>query len=176
MGRSRRWVIPLALAVGVAVAVAYVGAVGAAPGRPFQLDLSGAEEVPENPHGDDDRGSVRLTINLGQRTVCWRFGELMLVETQDLPFAGHIHEGPRGVAGDVVLTLFGAPSNELQPPDGLGVADNTPPAPTSYPTGTVCVEGVQRSLLRDIFRSPQNYYVNLHNDEHPAGVVREQLR
>ena len=171
MGQRRFVVITLALAVGAAVALAYVGAAGAAPGRPFDIALSGAEEVPANPHGNDDRGSVRLTVNIGQRRVCWTFGALTLTAGEGLPFAGHIHPGARGAANPPVLTLFGAPSNEA-----AGVADNTPSAPTAYPTGTVCVEGVQRSLLVDIFKAPQNFYVNLHNDAHMDGVVRGQLR
>lgn len=162
------------VAVIVLLAVALVALPQAwAQGRTFNIALSGAEEVnPANPHGDADRGSVRLTINVGQRTVCWQFGELTLTEGEDLPFMSHIHAAPRGATGGIVLTLFGMPSNE----EDLGVADNTPPAPTSYPTGTVCVEGVERSLLVDISRSPQNYYVNMHNTEHPSGVVRGQLR
>jgi hypothetical protein len=158
------------VAVVVLLAVAIVALpLASAQGRPFDITLSGAEEVdPPNPHGDDDRGSVRLTINVGQRTVCWQFGELTLTEGDALPHMSHIHEAPRGVAGGIVLTLFGMPENTN--------ADNTPPAPTSYPTGTVCVEGVERSLLVDISRSPQNYYVNMHNTQHPTGVVRGQLR
>jgi hypothetical protein len=123
--------------------------------------------VPPNAHGDADRGSVTLTMNLGRRTVCWQFGELTLTAGEPLPHIGHIHEAPAGSAGGIVLTLFGAPANTG------GV--NTPPAPTAYPTDTVCLENVSRELLINIFSDPAQYYVNLHNTTHGSGVVRGQL-
>lgn len=137
-------------------------------GRTFHIVLSGANEVPTNVHGDNDRGSVTLTVNLGQAEVCWQFGPLTLTAGESLPHISHIHIAPEGTAGPIVLTLFGAPGNP--PPT------TTPSAPTSYPTGTVCVENVNRALLVDIFQNPENYYVNMHNDQHPGGVVRGQLR
>lgn len=175
MGRTgTRTLGVLTLAVGLVVALTVAMGAGAAEGgRTFEIALSGANEFdgngdPSNPHGDADRGSVRLTINVGQRTVCWTFGALTLTAGEALPHMGHIHEAPAGVAGPVVLTLFGVPPNTN--------ADNTPAAPTGYPTDTVCVTGVDRDLLVGIFQSPESYYVNLHNDEHPGGVVRGQLR
>jgi hypothetical protein len=168
----RRTVVALLTA---AIAVSMVGAVGPAGvagasdgGRTFQIALSGANEVPTNAHGNDDRGSVTLTINLGQRTVCWQFDELTLTAGEALPHISHIHQAPAGVAGGIVLTLFGAPANTG------GV--NTPTAPTAYPTDTVCLENVSRELLTNIFADPAQYYVNMHNTTHPAGVVRGQLR
>jgi CHRD domain-containing protein len=164
----------LAAAVTLIVSLVFLGGAlfggaGAAEGgRTFRIALSGANEVsPPNPHGNDDRGSVVLTINPGERTVCWRFGALTLTAGEALPHMGHIHRGPAGVAGPVVLTLFGMPPNA--PPT------TTPTAPTSYPTGTVCVEKAPRSLLVEIFQNPRNFYVNLHNEQHPTGVVRGQL-
>ena len=48
------------------------------------------------------------------------------------------------------------------------------PAPTSYPTATTCVPA-QREVLRQILLDPAAYYVNLHNTQHPGGVMRAQL-
>ena len=160
-------VLALATAVGVASASVIATPVGAGNGgRPFSLRLSGADEVPANPHGDADNGSVNLTINVGQQTVCWQFGELTLTAGEALPFAGHIHEAPAGVAGPVVIPLFLPP----EPP-----TPGVPTPPTEYPTDEQCVEDVDRFLIVDIFRNPSNYYVNLHNAQHPTGVVRAQL-
>jgi hypothetical protein len=146
----------------VAAVTLAVGGFAAADdgGRRFSGTLSGAEEVPTNPHGAADNGSFTLTLNQGQGEVCWSFGALTLTAGEPLPFAAHIHEAPAGVAGDVVVPLFGTPT--------------TPAAPTSYPTGTTCVSA-DPELIKEIRQNPQDYYVNLHNLTHPTGVVRAQL-
>ena len=134
-------------------------------GRPFRLELSGSNEfnaagAPINPHGDADRGSVVLTLNQGQERVCWQFGDITLTAGEALPHVGHIHEAPAGVAGPVVVNIFGTP--------------DTPPAPTSYPTATMCVPA-DADRIKDIRQNPENYYLNLHNAQHPGGVMRAQL-
>jgi len=154
---------------GVTVATCVVAAVTAptasAGGRPFELAMSGAQEfsptgVPINPHGDADSGSITLTLNPGQEEVCWSVGALSLTAGEALPHVAHIHIAPPGVAGPVVIDLFGTAT--------------TPPPPTSYPTGTTCV-AAERSTLIAIMQDPSAYYVNLHNAQHPAGVTRAQL-
>ena len=160
--RSLALLVPalmLAIALSVGTALADNG------GRPFNLALSGANEfnaagAPINPHGDADRGTVQLTINPGQEEVCWSFGAITLTAGEALPFAAHIHEAPAGVAGPIVVDIFG----------GTAAA----PAPTSYPTGTTCVHADRDELL-EILRDPDEYYINLHNAQHPGGVMRAQL-
>jgi hypothetical protein len=160
---------PLLVAALIGALFPGTGAVAAGGRRTFRLELSGANEVsPSNPHGAGDHVSGVITMNLGQRTVCWRFGELTLVEADDLPEVGHIHPGAAGSANAPILTLFGAPANPSP--------TTTPPAPTSYPTGTVCVENVNRALIVQFFQNPEGFYVNLHNETHPTGAVRDQLR
>ena len=154
---------PLVAAAGLGT-VLLAGTAGAADGgRPFSLEMSGAQEfnaagVPINAHSDGDRGSMRLRLNHGQGEVCWSVGELTLTAGDALPSAGHIHEAPPGRAGPIVVPRFGG----------------TIPAPTSYPTGTSCVS-VERTLLKAIMHDPADYYVNLHNAQHPGGVMRAQL-
>ncbi len=121
-------------AVALAVAVLAVGGVAYADhsgggGRTFRLLLTGAEEVPTNPHGAADRGTATLRLNAGQQEVCFSFGELTLTPGEPLPFAGHIHRAPAGQAGDVVIGLFGGAAG---------------PAPTSYPTAERCVFAPER--------------------------------
>lgn len=130
-------------------------------GRPFNLALSGAEEfnsagAPINPHGDADRASMTLTLNVGRELVCWSVQELVLTAGEALPHAAHIHVAPAGTAGPVVVDLFAGQ------------------APASYPTATRCISA-DRGLIRDMLREPSAYYVNMHNAQHPAGVVRAQL-
>jgi hypothetical protein len=66
--------------------------------------------------------------------------------------AAHIHVGAAGVAGPVVVPLA--------PPTG---------------TSSGCVTGVSPELIKAITQNPQNYYVNVHNAEFPAGALRGQL-
>jgi len=134
-------------------------------GRPFSVALSGANEfsptgAPINPHGAADHGSIKLTLNPGQEEVCWAVGAITLTAGEALPHLAHIHEAPAGVAGPVVIDLFG------------GTA--AVPPPTSYPTDTVCVHA-DRAQIIEVLHDPSSYYVNLHNAQHPAGVMRGQL-
>ena len=163
--RGLRSLASVLLALIVAMALSVGPALADNGGRPFDLALSGANEfnaagAPINPHGDADRGSAVLTVNPGQETVCWSFGAITLTAGDALPHVAHIHLAPEGIAGPVVVDIFG------------GAA--TAPAPTSYPTGTTCVHG-DRDVLLAILRDPGAYYLNLHNAEHPAGVMRAQL-
>ena len=154
--------------IGAAIAAALLGSVllsGTTTaddgGKTFRLAMSGANEfnaagAPINPHGDADRGSITLRLNPGQEEVCWSVDELTLTSDEALPHAGHIHLAPAGVAGPVVVDLFHGN------------------APASYPTATTCVAAPREGILA-IIRDPAAYYVNLHNAQHPAGVVRAQL-
>ena len=151
--------------VGSVVVAGNVAAGAGSGGSPFRLQMSGAEEfdangAPSNPHGNADRGSVVLTLNQGQGRICWSFGALTLTAGEALPFMAHIHQAPRGIAGPVVVHLFGS--------------GGAPAAPTAYPTGTTCVDA-DRALVKAIRQNPERYYVNLHNTQHPGGVVRAQL-
>ena len=147
-----------ALALVVTMSVTATAGARGTGGSPLSAALSGANEVsPTNPHGDNDRGSVALTLNQGQGRICWTFGAITLTAGDALPDKGHIHKAPAGVTGGVVVTLF-----------------NGPDAPTAYPTGTVCVSAA-KDLVKDIRKNPDQFYVNLHNAQHPAGVMRGQL-
>ena len=159
--------------VGAAVAAAMLGSVLLSAttvaddgGKPFRLALSGANEfnaagVPINPHGDADHGSITLRLNPGQEEVCWSVDELTLTAGDALPHVAHIHLAPAGVAGPVVVDLFGGSAPV--------------PAPTSYPTGTTCVPAPREGIIA-IIQDPAAYYVNLHNAQHPGGAVRAQLQ
>ena len=141
----RRLITLVALA-----AVLALPATAAAGGRPFMVDLSGANEVP-GPGDPDGSGTAWLTLNYGQSEVCWT------ISVEDIALTGttaaHIHEAPAGSAGDVVVTLSG--------PDANGWASG-------------CTE-VDREEIKDILQSPEDYYVNVHNSEYPAGALRGQL-
>ena len=133
--------VPLAL-------VGWVQAVSAAEaGRPLSTALTGAAEVP-GPGDPDGSGTAVLTVNPGLGEICYT----LTVEGVAPIIAAHIHVGPAGVAGPVVVPL-------VPPIDG---------------TSSGCAE-VSRELALNVIRKPQDYYVNVHNAEYPAGALRGQL-
>jgi hypothetical protein len=149
------------LAIGAAIALSAGALAGGSAvadegGRPFHIVLDGLNEVPPATDGVHT-GSVSLTLNQGLGEVCWQFGPITLPADESLPFAGHIHEGAAGVNGPVRVTLFSGED-----------------APTSYPTGTVCVSA-SAEQIKVIRQNPAGWYVNLHNSTHPGGVMRGQL-
>jgi hypothetical protein len=125
----------------------------AAGGRPLTADLNGASEVPA-PGDPDGSGTMSLTLNQGQGEICWDLD----VEGIADPTRAHIHSGPAGSNGGVVVFFF-----DLVIPDPIPVAFDG------------CVDGVDKDLIKDIRQNPENYYINVHNDEYPAGAIRGQL-
>ena len=115
---------------------------------PLGTDLVGAQEVP--PADPDGSGTASLTLNPGQQSICYE----LTVQGILLPAtAAHIHKAPEGVNGPVVVPLS-APNV-----DGLASG---------------CVD-VDRDLVKDILKNPDDYYVNVHNTTFPGGAVRGQL-
>jgi hypothetical protein len=140
--------------VGAVTLVGLAGTAGSAGagGRPLSTDLNPAEEVP-GPGDPDASGSIRLTLNQGQGQVCF---DLSWAQIDGTVVAGHIHHGPAGVAGPVVVPLF---SGALAGTDEL----------------SACVDAAPE-LIKDIRQNPSDYYVNVHSAPNfPAGAVRGQL-
>ena len=121
-------------------------------GAPFSTPMT--QEVTTVPawQGDPDGSGVALiTINLGQREICWE----MSVSDITLPAtASHIHKAAVGVRGGIVVGLTA--------PDATGLV-------------TGCTAGVSRELLAEILNSPADFYVNVHTSDFPAGAIRGQL-
>ena len=150
--KQRRLFAALMLASLVAVALA--GPASAAKlsgadqgGRLLTTTLTGAEEVP-GPGDPDGTGFATVTVNPGKGLVCYELD----VSGIALATGAHIHEAPFGETGDIVV--------ELEPPTD-GSSDG-------------CVE-VDRAEAKDILKAPADYYVNVHNEEYPAGAIRGQL-
>lgn len=147
--RQRLGILTLSLLI-AALAVAGMAASAAADGgRPFTTALTGAAEVPS---GDPDgSGTATITLNQGLGEVCFWIS----VSDIALPATGaHIHVGAAGVAGPVVVPLT---------------------APDASGTSSGCTSGVSAELIKAIRQNPENYYVNVHSSEYPAGAVRGQL-
>ena len=102
----------------------------------------------ETPKGDPDgKGTAKVTLNTSTGKVCFR----LTWSGIGTPTASHIHKGKKGVAGPVVIPLFG------------GAAKHTG-----------CVKA-SKSLVAKIAKSPASYYVNVHTAKYPAGAIRAQL-
>jgi hypothetical protein len=112
--------------------------------------LTGAAERP-GPGDPDGTGTAWLSINVGLRQVCYTLEVANII----LPAVGaHIHEAPVTDPGPVVIPLIS--------PDASGVSGGCATA--------------DRALLIDILANPDEYYVNVHSSDFPAGAVRGQLR
>jgi hypothetical protein len=118
--------------------------------KPKFAALSGANEVPQK--GDPDGQGAATIMVVAPTKLCFA----ILVTGIGAPAAAHIHRGPAGVAGPVVVSLA---------------------APTSGTAGTIsrCVPG-DAALLREIGRFPGRFYVNVHNAAFPGGALRGPLR
>ena len=117
-------------------------------GRPLSAVLTGAAEVP-GPGDPDGAGTAKLWLNQGQGRICFS------LTWKDIatPTAAHIHDGAKGVAGAVVVTLStGTPFRSMG-----------------------CATGVAKALIKDIRQNPHDYYVNVHNSTYPGGAIRGQL-
>jgi hypothetical protein len=138
----------VALVVVLVTAVVLVPIVGADNGgRPFTTTLTGAAEVP-GPGDPDGTGTATLSVNPGQEEVCYELS----VSGISPAVAAHIHVGSAGVAGPVVIPL----------------------APPTDGSSSACA-AASRELLLAIIQNPENYYVNVHNADFPAGALRGQL-
>jgi CHRD domain len=116
-------------------------------GRPFSTTLTGAAEVP-GPGDPDGTGEATLTLNQGEALICFQLSVTDIAPAT----AAHIHVGAEGVAGPVVVGL-------------------SPPT-TGFSSGCVSADP---ELIKIIRKNPENYYVNVHNAQFPAGAVRGQL-
>jgi hypothetical protein len=121
---------------------------GVVPGA-ITVTLIGAEEVP-GPGDEDAEGTAAVYLRPDSNEVCVDIS----VQNITLPAtAAHIHQAPAGQAGDPVVTLT-APGE-----DGLS---------------STCAT-VEATLLQDMLNNPENFYVNVHNADFPAGAARGQL-
>lgn len=133
--------------------VALTAATVFAGGRPLSASLSGANEVGV---GDPDgSGTMNLTLNSGQEEICWNLD----VQDIEAPTRAHIHQAPAGQNGGVIVFFFDlVVAPPILVPDSL----------------SGCVD-VSRDLIIEIRQNPEQYYINVHNDDYPGGAIRGQL-
>ncbi len=109
--------------------------------------LTGDTEVP-NPGDPDGRGTAVVKIDASRGQICY----VLTVRRIETATLAHIHRGPEGVAGPVVV--------HFQPPT---------------PKSGACLSGLDHELLQEIIDNPSEFYVNVHNPSFPSGAVRGQL-
>jgi uncharacterized membrane protein YgcG len=154
MKRRRELAATIVGAISIALVFALVG--GAAAGKKKRtVKLVGPNmngQVEEPPGDQDGSGKATFKLNKDRKRVCFE----VTFQGIDNVMAGHIHEGAEGVAGPIVVPMF-------EDPAGL-------PSPISD-----CVKA-KRALIKQIGRNPGDFYVNIHNEEFPAGAIRAQLK
>lgn len=132
--------------------------------------LDGSSEVAED--GDmsmlvgDTNGmgeAYVFGVDGDETTLCY---SLFVSGVQTVPvgdgMAAHIHEGVMGENGPVVAALAG-------PEDGNAADCLTEGEEGKFPTG-------EMGIVQRILNNPEDFYVNVHNPQYPAGVVRGQLQ
>ncbi len=149
MGKSFTPLMGLMIACALVVMVRPGTAIALQGDTVLAATLSGAEEAPD-PGDPDGAGSAMVVLRSASSEVCW---ELTAANITLPAAAAHIHEGSRGVAGPVVVPLSA--------PDATGAA-----------TGCATADA---ALLTRIMQSPENFYVNVHTSDFPAGAMRGQL-
>ena len=111
--------------------------------------LLGTAEVP-GPGDPDGKGNAVIVLKMDSLEVCW----ILVVKNITLPAtAAHIHVGAANVAGPVVVPLSA--------PNARGLAAG-------------CAV-VTEALFMNLMMNSEQYYVNVHNADFPAGAVRGQL-
>jgi hypothetical protein len=118
-------------------------------GTAIAVAMTGEAEAPTagEPVGT---GTATIRLRRGQGQLCYS----MRVRNITLPAAAaHIHRGGTGEAGPVIIPL--------RAPNASGVAAGC--------------RSVSRTLVAQILRNRQGYYVNVHTTEFPGGAVRGQL-
>ena len=116
----------------------------------LMAQLRGANEVP--PRATEAFGHTQIRIR-NDATLEFK---THIVNDGATFVAGHVHIAPVGVNGPVVVPLFSGSTNDDQ----------------INATGELQITG---ALAAQICANPENYYVNYHTTQFPAGVIRGQL-
>ena len=162
MNATRKTLVGLgAAALAASIALPVTSAFAGHENTVASAALSGSNEV--DPESDrrivgDKNGSgsaVVFGIDGDPATLCYS----LLVDKIRPAVAAHIHEGAPGENGPVVANLA---------------------APADGTAGDCLTDGEEGKFLGDttaaeILANPEDYYVNVHNEQFPGGAIRGQL-
>lgn len=135
----------------IAAAIAYAGSVSAAL-ITFIVPLDGRQEIfgpttptPGQPNAGDLDGTGSATLRIDSATNTISWD--IAINNVALPVAAaHIHNAAAGVNGPIVIDFSGQLRGSTSDPDVAALLAN-----------------------------PNNFYVNVHNAQFPAGAVRGQI-
>jgi hypothetical protein len=136
-----------------AIAAAALPALGSGAADDTKLiakPMDGDQEVP-GPGDDDGKGNAKLTLKPDDEEICF----VIKYKNIEDPIAGHIHKGPEGKDGAIVVDLFTDKQTESPVKD--------------------CVENVDKKTINKIANKPEKFYVNLHTEDFEDGAIRGQL-
>ena len=140
-------------AFAIAGTAALLGLLGVAPPaqgaetKTLTAALTAAEETPPGPEGGT--GAATIVIDEAAGSLCY---DLSWNKEAGEPNSGHIHKGPKGMSGPIVVNFGELPAK---------------------PKNCVKVDG---NTLKAIAADPGGHYVNLHTGRYPTGSVRGQLK
>ncbi|MFO0875554.1 MAG: CHRD domain-containing protein [Phycisphaerales bacterium] len=127
------------------------GQITPVPATTFPVTMLGSHEVP-GPGDPDGVATGTVTVDPGKNSVSW---DLVYTDIA-APTLFHIHTGASGVAGPVFVDLGVVTTG------GAGTLKNTKTALTN-------------AQISAILGDPMGHYVNIHNNDFPAGALRSQL-
>jgi hypothetical protein len=131
--------------ISVLVVALFLAVTAVAADKTLTVSMTGKQETPKgDPNG---KGTAKITLQQSKGRICFSLNWSGI----GTPNASHIHKGKKGVAGPVVVPLFG------------GAAKHSG-----------CVKAA-KSLIAQIAKTPSAYYVNVHNTAFPNGAIRAQL-
>jgi hypothetical protein len=136
-----------AVLLGVLIGALVPGVAVAETGNVLHSFLSGANVVPGP--GADKASGLATVIASQPSTIC---AMVTASGVGDAPSA-HIHQGVAGTEGPIVVSLL----------------------PMVAGSSSGCVHDVDRGLIVDMAKHPEQYYVAVHDAAHPSGAVRGQL-
>lgn len=128
----------------------------------LKAKLDGGQMVGTEGDGNGRGEAYVFGIDGDPKTLCY------VVEVEDIQtvpvkegMAAHIHEARKGMNGSPVAVLAG-------PEDGDAADCLTEGEKGKFPTG-------EAGIVQRILANPDDFYINVHNPEHPAGAIRGQL-
>lgn len=118
----------------------------------FSTDLTAAAEVP-GPGDPTMSGEFTMTVNPGEKEICYVFTVDSTDPTNDVPTAAHIHPGTVTESGPALIHLV------------------TPELGTS---AEQCSDATSRQIAQ-LIAKPENFYVNVHTAAFGPGAIRGQF-